>query len=142
MSEAWADERGEAALRKAQAMARARETESAKARVLIEQFARDALSAGLTPERLTARAYNGSTRYRTQVTGWYLKRDRSLGISTDGVFYVMSTAGGLSSRFTGVTIPPGEPLLEIGRGARDGESMPLTSALAGRLEAGNDWRPA
>ena len=129
-------------VRKAQAMARAREIESRKAAVLVKQFARDALAAGVRPERLTARAYNGSTRYRTQVTGWYLKRDRTIGISTDGIFYVLSTAGGLSARFAGVTLEPGEPMLELGRGARDGESMPLTDALAGRLAAGNDWRPA
>lgn len=129
-------------LRKAEAMARAREAEVRKAEVLVAQFARDALAAGLRPERLTARAYNGSSRYRTQVTGWYLKRDRSIGVSTDGVFYVLSTAGGVSARFTGVTLPPGEPMLELGRGARDGESMPLTDALAGRLAAGNDWKPA
>jgi len=129
-------------LRKAEAMARAREIESRKAQVLVEQFARDAIAAGIEPQRLTARAYNGSTRYRTQVTGWYLKRDRSIGISTDGVFYVLSTGGGLSARFSGVTLRPGEPMLEIGRGARDGESMPLADALAGRIAAGNDWRPA
>lgn len=142
MSDAWADERGEAALRKAEALARARSAESQRAAVLVAQFARDALAAGLQPERLTARAYNGSTRYRTQVTGWYLKRDRSIGISTDGIFYVLSTAGGVGARFSGVTLEPGEPLMELGRGARDGESMPLVDALAGRLEAGNDWRPA
>jgi len=129
-------------LRKAEAMARARDAEVAKARELVAQFARDALAAGVRPERLTARAYNGSTRYKTQVTGWYLKRDRTLGVSTDGVFYVLSTAGGLSARLSGVTIEAGEPLLELGRGARDGESMPLVDALAGRLAAGNDWRPA
>ncbi|MCR6712819.1 MAG: hypothetical protein NVV57_09030 [Demequina sp.] len=129
-------------LRKAQAMARARDAEVAKARVLVEQFARDAIAAGLRPERLTARAYNGSTRYKTQITGWYLKRDRSLGVSTDGVFYVLSTAGGFGARLKGVTVEPGEPMLELGRGARDGESMPLTDALAGRLAAGNDWRAA
>jgi len=129
-------------VRRAEALARAREAESGKARVLVEQFARDAIAAGMRPERLTARAYSGSTRYRTQVTGWYLKRDRSLGVSTDGVFYVLSTAGGLSARISGVTLPPGEPLLEIGRGARDGESMPLADALANRLTAGNAWRAA
>ena len=142
MSDAWADERGDAALRKAQAMARARAAESKQAAVLVAQFARDAVAAGLRSERLTARAYNGSTRYRTQVTGWYLKRDRSIGISTDGIFYVLSTGGGLSAKFTGVTLKPGEPMLELGRGARDGESMPLRDALAGRLAAGNDWKPA
>ena len=123
-------------------MARAREIEVRKAEVLVEQFARDALAAGLRTERLTARAYNGNARYRTQITGWYLKRDRTIGISTDGVFYVLSTAGGLSARFSGVTLEPGEPMLALGRGARDGESMPLTDALAGRLAAGNDWKPA
>ena len=142
MSDAWAEERGDAALRKAQAMARARAAESEQAAMLVAQFARDALAAGVRTERLTARAYNGSTRYRTQVTGWYLKRDRSLGVSTEGVFYVLSTAGGVGARFNGVTLQPGEPLLEIGRGARDGESMPLADALAGRLAAGNDWKPA
>jgi len=142
VSDAWADERGDAALRKAQAMARARAAESQQAAVLVAQFARDAVEAGLRSERLTARAYNGSTRYRTQVTGWYLKRDRSIGISTDGIFYVLSTGGGVGARFSGVTLQPGEPMLELGRGARDGESMPLKDALAGRLAAGNDWRPA
>ena len=142
MSDAWADERGDAALRKAQAMARARAAESQQAAVLVAQFARDAVEAGSRAERLTARAYNGSTRYRTQVTGWYLKRDRSIGIGTDGIFYVLSTAGGVGARFSGVTLQAGEPMLELGRGARDGESMPLKDALAGRLTAGNDWRPA
>jgi len=129
-------------LRKAQAMARARAAESQQAAVLVKKFAEDALAAGIKPEPLTARAYNGSTRYRTQVTGWYLKRDRSIGVGTDGIFYVLSTAGGIRERFTGVRLPPGEPMLEIGRGARDGESMPLSEALANRLAAGNDWRPA
>ena len=91
-------------------------------------------------EVLSARSYNGQTRVRTQVTGWYLKRDRSVGVGTDGLFYVLSTPGGLRERLRGATLSPADPPLELGRGARDGESLPLVEALRKRLDAGSDWR--
>lgn len=116
---------------------RRRQSESAQAAVLIEGFARDAAAAGIATERLTARAYSGTARFRTNVTGWYIKRDRSVGVGTDGLFYLLHAPASLGARVRGVTLEPSDPPLELGRGARDGESMPLTDALAKRLEAGD-----
>jgi hypothetical protein len=116
---------------------RKRESESAKASVLIAEFAREALARGLHPERLTARAYTGNATLRTNVTGWYIKRDHSVGVGVDGFFYLLHAPGGIAERLKGVTLAPSDPPLELGRGARDGESMPLSESLAKRLEAGN-----
>ena len=116
---------------------RRRQSESAQAAVLVAEFARDALAAGIAPERLTARAYTGSTRMRTNLTGWYIKRDRSVGISVDGLFYLLHAPGSVRGWLSGVVLEPADPPLELGRGARDGESMPLSEALAKRMEAGN-----
>lgn len=124
----------------ADALERRRQAESREASVLIAQFARDAAAAGVRAEVLTARSYNGQSRVRTQVTGWYLKRDRSVGVGTDGLFYVLSTPVGLRERLRGATLSPADPPLELGRGARDGESLPLVEALRKRLDAGSDWR--
>lgn len=106
---------------------------------MIREFARQAVAAGIPTERLTARTYGGGTRYRTQVEGWYLKRDRSVGVDTDGTFYVLSVPGSLLGRMRGAVVPPADPPLELGRGARDGESIPLADALANRLAAGAAW---
>jgi hypothetical protein len=133
------DPKAEAALEMAARLGRQRAAESARAQRLVEQFAQDAAAAGITPVRLTARSYNGDGRYRTNITGWYLKRDRSIGVGTDGNFYVLHAPGGLSALVRGVTLTPSEPPLELGKGARDGESMPIADALARRLEGGNAW---
>ncbi len=126
-------------LEMAQRLARRQAAESSQAALLIAKFVQDAMAAGITPERLMARSYSGDGVYRTNVTGWYLKRNRSVGVGTDGSFYVLHCPGGLSARLKGVTLEPSDPPLELGRGARDGESIPLVDALALRLEGGNTW---
>jgi hypothetical protein len=133
------DPKSEAALEMAARLGRQQAAESARAKLLIEQFAQDAAAAGIRPVRFTARSYNGDARYRTNVSGWYLKRDRSVGVGTDGNFYVLHAPGGLGSFLRGVTLSPSDPPLELGKGARDGESMPMADALAKRLAGGNDW---
>ncbi len=133
------DDTSDARLRMAEALERRRRHEAREAGALVARFARDAAAAGVPAERLTARAYSGASRFRTQVEGWYLKRDRSVAVGTDGLFYVMSTHGGLAERLRGTTIEPSDAPLELGRGARDGESMPLAQALAARLAAGAAW---
>lgn len=125
--------------RMADALERQRMVEARQAGILLEQFVRTATESGVTPEILTARTYNGQSRVRTQVRGWYLKRDRSVGVGTDGGFYVLSSPGGWSERLRGARLRPSDPPLELGRGARDGESLPLADALRKRLEAGDDW---
>ena len=131
------EERARDAFELAARLDRLRDSESAKAAVLLEAFARDARDAGLLPERLYARSYSGRTIMRTNVTGWYIKRDHSVGISVDGLFYLLRAPGGIKARLKGVTLEPSPAPLELGRGARDGESMPLTDSLAKRLAVGN-----
>lgn len=126
-------------LAQADALERRRLAEVAQAAALVRQFAADAVAAEISPERLTARSYDGRSRYRTDVTGWYLRRDRSVGVGTDGEFYVLSVPASLRGRLTGVSVVPAEPPLELGKGGRDGESMPMSQALQQRLDAGNSW---
>lgn len=135
----WSQQRGDAALLKAEALARKEAGESRRAAVLIDQFVADAVAAGITPEVLTALSYDGATRYRTGVTGWYLKHNRSVGVDRSGRFYVLTAPPRFMSRFTGTTVTPSPPPLELGKGGRDGESMPMATALAKRLAGGNHW---
>jgi hypothetical protein len=79
------------------------------------------------------------TSYRTGVTGWYLRRNRSLGADADGNYYILGTPASLRARLLGVRISPSDPPLTVGLGARDGESMPLEQLLRLRLEEGDDW---
>lgn len=116
---------------------RAKAGEAREARRLIQDFVLRAAQAGLSTTRLKARSYRGDARYRTNVEGWYLRRDLSIGIGVDGEFYVLSTPTSAAARLTGVTIAPQDPPLELGRGARDGESIPLADALRRRLDAGD-----
>lgn len=133
------DPRADAAFEMAARLRRRQQAESAQAAQMIREFAQAAVAAGIVPERLTARSYSGDGRFRTNVTGWYLKRDKSVGVGTDGHFYVLHAPGGLAARIKGVTLEPAEPPLELGKGGRDGESLPLADALAKRLAGGNEW---
>lgn len=127
----------ERAFARADGLGRARAVESRAAAVLVEDFARRAAATGLATARLRARSYDGNASYRTNVDGWYIRRDHSIGIGTDGRFYVLSTPTSLAARVTGVVIRPDDAPLELGRGSRDGESIPLADALEKRLAAGD-----
>ncbi|WP_062071841.1 hypothetical protein [Demequina sediminicola] len=126
-------------VRRAQALERQRAAESRQAAELIEGFVAAAVEAGIAPERLTVRPFGGGSRYRTALEGWYLKRDKSVGVGTDGKFYVLSIPSSFKARLAGATIAPSDPPLELGKGGRDGESMPMAEALAKRLAGGNSW---
>lgn len=116
-----------------------RDTETARARELVTSFTRRATERGLRPVPLAATAYNGRGSYRTGLTGWYLKPDRSLAVGTDGEFYILSVPASLSARLRGARLTPSDPPLQVGEGARDGESIPLADLLKLRLDAGEDW---
>jgi hypothetical protein len=79
-------ERAEHATYHYEARRRREELESAKAQVIIERFVAEAVRAKLPTEELTARPWSGRGRYRTGVVGWYLRRDRSLGVGVDARF--------------------------------------------------------
>jgi hypothetical protein len=117
----------------ARALQRRREQESAEAQLLIDDFVARAATAGLATEELTARPWSGRGRYRTGVVGWYLRHDQSIGLDTEGRYYVLSVAPQLLGRWRAVTVEPTPPPLISGVGARDGESAPLRDLLELRL---------
>lgn len=127
----------ERAFARADGLGRARAAENRAAAALVEDFAVRAAAAGLATTRLRARSYGGNAIYRTNVEGWYIRRDHSIGVGADGSFYVLSTPTSLAARVTGVVLRPDDAPLELGRGARDGESIPLADALERRLAAGD-----
>ncbi|HEX7187688.1 MAG TPA: hypothetical protein VF423_05640 [Actinomycetes bacterium] len=140
--ESWRDRRTAAAEEHAATLARRRAAEEAQARQQLDAFVQTARDRGLQTAALRARAFSGRSTYRTGLTGWYLKRNGSLGVDTDGRFYVLSTPTSLRSRLSGAVVEPSDPPLIVGVGGRDGESMPLADLLALRLDAGDDWPPA
>jgi hypothetical protein len=135
----WREGRRLAAAVHGAAEERRRAREAEDARGLISDFVRGARRRDLTPERLTARSYDGGARYRTRLRGWYLRRDRSIAVGTDGEFYILTVPASLRSRLVGARPQPDVPRLVVGQGARDGESMPLAALLEQRLAAGDHW---
>jgi hypothetical protein len=114
---------------------RRREQESAEAQVLLDRFVEQATAAGLPTEELTARPWSGRGRYRTGVVGWYLRRDRSVGVGLDGGYYVLVVSPQRLGRWRTVAVAPTPPALQVGRGARDGESVTLAELLELRLRS-------
>ena len=133
------DPLGDRARAKVEAFAKVRATEARRAKKWITEFVGNAKASGLTPEVLKARSYGGDALYRTNISGWYIRKDKSIGIGTDGGFYILSTPTSLAARITGVTLKPSDPPMELGKGSRDGESIPLPLALERRLAAGDSY---
>lgn len=121
------------------ALNRTHDAQARRAASMVRGFAAKAIQTDIKPVRFKARSYDGRMWYRTPLRGWYLKRDRSVGVSVDGQFYVLSAPTRLRSWLTGTDVPAADPPLELGRGGRDGQSIPLADAIEKRLTAGNDW---
>ncbi len=136
MSEDAARHRAEAAERAAYHAAanrRRAEEEAAKAQVLIDRFVLRAREAGLPTEELTARPWSGRGRYRTGVVGWFLRRNGSVGVDTEGRFYVLNVAPVPLGRWRKIPIEPSPPPLIVGKGGGDGETFALDELLEMRL---------
>ncbi|WP_199736948.1 MULTISPECIES: hypothetical protein [Micromonospora] len=136
----WRERQAHAVRAHAAADARQRAAEEAEAAALVRRFAAEATRRGLRTERLRAAAYDGRSRYRTHLTGWYLDRARSRAVDPEGRFYLLTVPASLRLRLFGARPEPSAPPLVVGRGGRDGESLPLATLLSLRLEAGDDWR--
>ena len=117
-----------------EAQRRRSQEESVRAQALIDRFVARAEQEGLPTEELTARPRSGSGRYRTGVEGWYLRRNRSVGIGADGSFYVLNVPPVRFGRWRTVRITPSPPPLVVGRGAGDGEVFDLDVLLEQRLQ--------
>jgi hypothetical protein len=127
------DARAEQADYHVAAQRRREEHESAKAQVLVDRFVARAKEAGVPTEELTARPWSGRGRYRTGVVGWYLRPDRSVGVGLDGRYYVLVVEPQRFGRWRTVPLEPTPPPLQVGKGARDGESIALDALLERRL---------
>jgi hypothetical protein len=132
--QSWRERRREASAAHAAALEQRKAGETAQARVLLAGFVEKLKAQGVAPEPLRAPVGGTGTSYRTNVTGWYLRRNRSLGVDPDGNFYILATQASAKSRIAGVRLLPSDPPLIVGLGARDGESMPLKDLLALRLD--------
>lgn len=135
----WRSRRSEAAAAQADRAARAKAAETVRARAVVAEFVVRAREQGLATSELLARAGDQSGTYRTGLVGWYLRRDGSLGVTTDGEWYVLVAPKSLRSRLAGVRLEASDPPLQVGAGARDGESIALTALVELRLAAGDDW---
>lgn len=135
--DAWRRQRDLAVTKHAAAERATRDAQTREARQLVEEFAQTARQRGIATTRLVARAYNGRSRYPTDVVGWYVHPDRSLAVGEDGAFYVLGVPASMRSRLLGARPQPQDPMLVIGRGAKDGESISLRELLQRRLAAGD-----
>ncbi|ADG73992.1 conserved hypothetical protein [Cellulomonas flavigena DSM 20109] len=126
----WRAERREAAAAHAAALAARQHAESTRARAMIAEFLEAARARGVAPVALHVRSYDGRSRYRTPLAGWYLRRDETVGVDTAGEFYVLTAPSSLVSRLRGVHPTPQDPPLVIGAGGKDGESIDMRDALA------------
>jgi hypothetical protein len=134
----WRDRRREASAAHAAELERRKAAETEQARALLAQFVEKMTARGIEPQTLRAPVAGSGASYRTGITGWYLRRNRSLGTDIDGNFYILGTPASLKARVFGVRIAPSDPPLTVGLGGRDGESMPLERLLRSRLEEGDD----
>ena len=102
--------------------------EHARASRIVELFLRVAYREGLEDVPLRVRGYTGGST-RTPLRGWYLRADETVGIDTEGNYYVLSMPLSLGQRLHGVR-PESQPVpMTIGEGGRDGDIVPLRFAL-------------
>lgn len=120
--------RADDAARRAELAAGDVRAEAVRAQRLIDDFLVAAERAGLVPQPLQARLLSGQT-VRTDKTGWYLRRDRSVAVGADGGYYQLLVPGGLRERLRGVRLRASPPPMVVGRGGKDGETGPLQDFL-------------
>jgi len=126
--------RADDAARRADLAAQQARIESAEAQKLIDRFLVDVADAGIAPVPIKISLPSGAS-VRTDREGWYLKRNHSLAIGTDGGYYQLSLiAIGWRERLKGVRLTPTPPPLIVSRGGRDGETGYLTEFLAWILD--------
>ncbi|GAB3180399.1 hypothetical protein GCM10027259_30440 [Micromonospora palomenae] len=80
----WRERQRRAAAAHAAADERRQATEHAAAAELVAWFAAEATRRGLRPDRITATAYDGRSRYRTRLSGWYVNRARTEAVDARG----------------------------------------------------------
>lgn len=124
----WAQRRRDAAVERARMLQARQAAEHRRAARIVSLFLAVAEAEGLEAVPLRVRGYGGGSA-RTPLTGWYLRQDQSVAIDTTGRFYILTRPLGVRDRLLGVT-PTDEPVpMTIGEGGRDGDIVPLRTAL-------------
>ena len=135
----WSRQRTEAARLQAERLRARQDAEHARAAALLHDFARAAERTGLPAEPLRVRGYGGRSEARTPLRGWYLRLNRTVAVSTEGDFYVLTAPLSPLDRLRGVRPEPQPPPLILGAGGKDGDSIDLAEALERVLPG---WRDA
>lgn len=109
-------------------LAARQDAEHRRAARIVSLFVAVAEAEGLEAAPLRVRGYGGGSA-RTPLNGWYLRQDQSVAIDTAGRFYILTRSLSMRDRLFGVT-PTEEPVpMTIGEGGRDGDIVPLRTAL-------------
>jgi hypothetical protein len=127
--EQWARQRAEAVRLQGERLQARQDAEHSRAEALLREFVAAARAAGLVPVPLRVQGYGGRGTARTPLQGWYLRVDRTAGVSTDGDFLVLTAPVGLLDRVRGIRPEPRRPPLLLGAGGKDGDSISLADAL-------------
>lgn len=125
----WVAHRTEAARVQAERLAERQGAVHAKAEALIAQFMTAVRAHGPAPVPLVVRGYGGRGQARTNLTGWYLRNDRTAAVGSDGKFYVLIAPLSTMDRIKGVQPQPSRPPLILGEGGKDGDTIELSEAL-------------
>lgn len=120
----------------AERLARSEQAVHGRAAALLAEFAEVARER-LPAVPLRVLGYGGRGSARTSLSGWYLRTDRTSGVSTTGDFYILTAPLTLVERLRGTEPTPAPPPMVLGAGGKDGESIDLPAALE-RLLPG--WR--
>lgn len=130
MSNAASSGRAEDARIRAELAASSGRYESERAQILIDAFVMKAMELGIAPEPLRARTFSGA-EVKTDKVGWYIRKNKSIAVGTDGGYYQLTVPGGsgFMDRLRGVRLKATPPPLVVGRGGRDGETGDLTEFL-------------
>lgn len=91
------------------AAARAAEAEARRTAPMVAAFAEAMQSAGVEPSRLRAFPYSGGGTLRTDVLGWYVRRDRRAAVGSDGRWYVLVVAPACADGCPASTSSPATP---------------------------------
>ncbi|WP_320065391.1 hypothetical protein [Micromonospora sp. RTGN7] len=132
----WRERQRRAVRAHADADERRRAAERAEAAGIVAWFVAEATRRGLPTERLHAQPYDAHGRYRTRLTGWYVDRAGVRAVDTAGRWYLLTVPASLRARLLGADPPPSPAPLIVGEGGRDGDSIPLRTLLARRLDEG------
>ena len=125
----WIAQRTEAARVQADRLAQRQNAEHVKAEALLAEFLPVVLAHGPAPEQLQVGGFDGRGQAKSNVRGWYLRKNHTVGLGIDGKFYILSAPLSFKDRFRAVQITPTRPPLQLGKGGRDGEAMDLSEAL-------------